>query len=415
MELDIEQALQFLDILEAGGRHTIASEAPFGGVDNGPIWEAGRTFEARQRELLIADIKKRQARKSNVYYSVNKPCKITERQGSGGKNNIDDIIAIRAMAFDIDFTSFSRDQQAVLNFIDNLTDITKPSLVINTGGGFHLLYLLDPRHRTRLFRPAKTDEEKQMNELMIKDRTVVTTLGHDFETLLRSKFASLPVKVDNMSNIDRVMRLPGTVNYPKAEKLAKGQQVALAHIARNYCCKHNIRELRSKVPNITPIRANVQRQPFIPRKDSKWTAYKKALACVEFIRDQGLADTNEWYTLHVMLPLIGAIHDDNEANTLTIDEATELFLEAVSGGARYGVMGRGQGYFMRQWKSHRPELPRNGTKSLGGLIWAAKENGFKPPWIGEVMWEEDYLKMKEDLERQKKSISQDDKDLFGSG
>jgi hypothetical protein len=413
MELNIQQALEFLDILEPNGRHTIASEAPFGGVDNGPRWEAGRTFETEQREFLIADIKKRQARKSNVYYSVNKPCKITERQGSGGKNNIDDIIAIRAMAFDIDFISFERDKQAILDFIDKELEL-KPSLVINTGGGFHLLYLLDPRHRTRLFRHVKTDEERQMNELMIKDRNVVTTLGHDFETMLRAKFASFPVKVDNMSNVDRVMRLPGTVNYPKAEKLAKGQLVALAHIAKNYCCKYNIRELRSKVPSIMQVRANVHKQPFIPRKDSKWTAYKKALACVEFIRDKGLADSNEWYTLHVMLPLIGAIHDDNEANQLTIDEATELFLEAVSGGARYGTMGRGQGYFMRQWKSHRPEFPRqHGTKSLGGLIWAAKENGFKPPWIGEVMWEEDYLRQKEELERQRASISQADKDLFG--
>jgi hypothetical protein len=410
MELDIKQALQFLDILEEDGRHTIASEAPFGGVDNGPLWEAGRTFEKEQRELLIADIKKRQARKSNVYYSVNQPCKITERQGSGGKNNIDDIITIRAMAFDIDFTSFERDQQLVMEFIDKELEL-KPSLVINTGGGFHLIYLLDKKYKIRLFRPAKTDEEKKLNEDMIFNRSQVTILGHDFETLLRTKFASLPVKVDNMSNVDRVMRLPGTVNYPKAEKLAKGQPIAQAHVAKNYCHKHNIDVLRSKVPSITPTRASTK-QPFIPRKDSKWTAYKKAEACIEFIRDQGLADTNEWYTLNVMLPLIGAIHDDNEANTLTIDEATELFLEAVSGGPRYGVMGRGQGYFMRQWKSHRPELPRNGTKSLGGLIWAAKENGFKPPWIGEVMWEEDYNRMKEELEKQRLSISQADKDLF---
>jgi len=411
MELNIQEALQFLDILEPDGRHTIASEAPFGGPENGPVWEAGKTFEAHQRELLIADIKKRQARKSNVYYSVNKPCKITERQGSGGKNNIDDIIAIRALAFDIDFTSFERDQEAVLNFIDKELEL-KPSLVINTGGGFHLIYLLDKREVTWLFRPPKNDKEKEDNVKMIANRSNIAALGHDFETLLRSKVAHLPVKVDNMSNIDRVMRLPGTINYPKAEKIAKGQTIAQSYIAKNYFHKYSIGILRSKVPAIMQVRVGGLKHPFVPRKNSQWTAYKKALACIEFIRDQGLADTNEWYTLHVMLPLIGAIHDDNEANNITIDEATELFLEAVSGGARYGVMGRGQGYFMRQWKSHRPEIPRNGTKSLGGLIWAAKENGFKPPWIGEVMWEEDYLKQKEELERKKQSISQADKDLF---
>lgn len=413
MELNIEQALAFLDMLEPNGRHTIASEAPFGGPENGPLWEAGSTFEPEQRDLLIKDIQNRQTRCSNVYYSVNKPCHIGSRQGKGGKNNIDDIIAIRALAFDIDFTSFERDQEAVLNFIDkDLDNKLKPSLVINTGGGFHLIYLLDKKHKVTLYRPAKTDGEKSENEKMIANRTYATTLGHDFETLLRSKLKDLPIKVDNMSNVDRVMRLPGTVNYPKLEKQAKGQKVALAHVTKNYSHKHNIGELRSLVPTIHTQRASGPRQPFIPRNNSKWTAYKKALACVEFIRDNGLADTNEWYTLNVMLPLIGAIHDENEANQLTIDEATELFLEAVSGGARYGTMGRGQGYFMRQWKSHRPEYPRLGNKSLGGLIWAAKEAGMKLPWVAEVMWEEDYLRQKEELEAKKAIISQADRDLF---
>jgi hypothetical protein len=406
MELDINQALQFLDILDPGGRHTIASEAPFGAKDGGPLWEAGSTFEAHQRDLMIKDIQKRQVRKSNVYYSVNRPCKISDRQGKGGKNNIDDIILIRAMAFDIDFTSFERDQEAVLSFIDKDLEL-RPSLVVNTGGGFHLIYLLKEFLGVRIY-----PNEKEANDESTRFRSFVTNLGHDFETLLRSKLKDLPIKVDNMSNVDRVMRLPGTINYPKAEKLAKGQIIALAHIVKNYSDKYDIADLRSIIPMLEKPRNNVQKQPFIPRKNSKWTAYKKALACVEFIRDNGLADSNEWYTLHVMLPLIGAIHDENEANQLTIDEAQDLFLEAVSGGSRYGTMGRGQGYFLRQWKSHRPEFPR-GKKSLGGLIWAAKEAGMELPWVSTVMWEEDYLKQKEELERQKQTISQADKDLFG--
>jgi hypothetical protein len=81
-----------------------------------------------------------------------------------------------------------------------------------------------------------------------------------------------------------------------------------------------------------------------------------------------------------MLPLIGAIHDPDDNNTITEEEAEECFMLAVSGGERYGSIGRGAGYFRRQWKSHRPQLARNGTKSLGGLIFAAKDNGFKLPW-----------------------------------
>jgi hypothetical protein len=408
-ELDVNQALYFLDILDPNGRHTIASEAPFGGPDNGPKWEPGCTFESWQRKQLINDIKERQERKSNVYYSVNRPCKVSERQGWWGKNNIDDIISIRALVFDIDFTSFQRDQESVLKFIgEKLTNELQPSMIINTGGGFHLIYLLSEVININLHRPALTEELQQINSALIERRSAVTALAHDFESFLRDIFTLLPVKIDNMSNIDRVMRLPGTVNYPKLEKQVKGQKPALAHISIDNHRKIDILQLRDLIPMLQPKQERVK-SSFVPRKNSKWTPYKKALACCEFIRDQGLADTNEWYTLNVMLPLIGAIHDENE---LTVDEAAECFLEAVSGGARYGTMGRGQGYFMRQWKSHRPELPRNGTKSLGGLIYAAQQAGFEIPWKNEVKWEEDFDQQIEWLGTQRQTISQADFEEF---
>jgi hypothetical protein len=103
IELDIDQALEFLAKLDPFGRHTIASEAPFG-RNGDPLWEGGATYEAHQRKGLIDDITGRQARGSNVYYGVNKPCPITQQQGSRGKCNVEDIVAIRALAFDVDFT-----------------------------------------------------------------------------------------------------------------------------------------------------------------------------------------------------------------------------------------------------------------------------------------------------------------------
>jgi hypothetical protein len=94
-----------------------------------------------------------------------------------------------------------------------------------------------------------------------------------------------------------------------------------------------------------------------------------------------------------MLPLIGAIHDPDDNNSITEAEAEELFMLAVSGGERYGSIGRGPSYFRRQWKSHRPHLARNGTKSLGGLIFAAEENGFKLPWKGVQMSMLEYMEL----------------------
>ena len=206
----------------------------------------------------------------------------------------------------------------------------------------------------------------------------------------------LPIKVDNMSNVDRVMRLPGTINYPKLEKQAKGQKPAKAHIVTNYYHKTDIHTLRNLIPMIQVRRETVRTSfPYIARPNPKWPPYRKAEVCCQFICDQGLADSNEWYTLNVMLPLIGAIHDPDDNNHISEAEAEELFMLAVSGGARYGSIGRGQGYFRRQWKSHRTELARNGTKSLGGLIFAAEQNGFKLPWKATYLSQEEF----DELER----------------
>jgi hypothetical protein len=408
MQLEINQALEFLDMLEPNGRHTIASEAPFANGGS-PKWEGGATFEAHQRKILIDDIIERQKRGSNVYYSVNRPCSISKRTGLWGKNNIDDIIAIRALAFDIDFTQSKTDElvQAMLSFFDNfLINELQPSLVISTGGGYQLIYLLETFINTKLILPPTNDDEKESNDAAIRRRSEITTLAHEFEKYLRDMIPKdLPIKVDNMSNVDRVMRLPGTINYPKLEKLAKGQKQALAQIAKNYYRKVDTHKLRSLIPMIKVRRETVRvKMPFVHPKDPKWPPFRKAQVCCEFIAEQRLADTNEWYTLYVMLPLIGAIHDPDDNNSLTEAEAEECFMLAVSGGARYGTIGRGPGYFMRQWKSHRPQLARNGTKSLGGLIFAAESNGFVLPWKDKVMWEEDYIRMKEQAEKERNEV-----------
>ena len=155
-KLDINQALTFLDLLDPGGRHTIASEAPFGGVDGGPKWEGGATFEARQREYLIKDIQERQARGSNVYYSVNRACPVWEQQGYRGKCNADDIIAVRAFAFDIDlFTDAD-----LIN--TKLAADLKPSIIINTGGGLHLIYLFNEFVNIKLYRPVINQEQERL-------------------------------------------------------------------------------------------------------------------------------------------------------------------------------------------------------------------------------------------------------------
>jgi hypothetical protein len=396
--LDITQALAFLDMLDSGARHTIASEAPFG-RNGGPKWEQGATFEPEQREWLIKDIQERQARRSNVYYGVNRPCSAANQEGSYGKCNVDDIIAIRALAFDIDFFTNAE----LIN--SKLEGALKPSVIINTGGGLHLIYLLKQVINVNLYRVSPSNEQERINALLRDMRASVSQLAQDFEALLRSIFPTL--KIDNMSNVDRVMRLPGTINYPKAEKLAKGQVEALAHIALDNRIKCDPRQLRLNVPRLAPQRTPTQK--FKAPKDSQWPPSRKAMTLCEFIRDNGLADSNEIYTHWVMLPLIGMIHDDDENNRITLEEAEDCFLEAISGGERYGSAGRGQGYFRRQWRSHRPELKRNGTRSIGSLIKFCQDNGMKLPWSNAVVsWEKDFERQRQELQEVSTKLTDDD-------
>ena len=385
LTLDIDHVLHFLDMLGPNGRHTIASEAPFGNRDGGPLWERGDTFEYDERAALIKDIRQRQTRGSNVYYSVNEPCPKAARVGANGKNNTDDIIAIRALAFDIDIIKRPFDTDLLFDFINKtLTGALQPPLLISTGGGFHLIYLLEKAINIELYRPPSNDEQRERNQTLGDFRQRVTQLGHDFEFNLRMMVPNELneyIKIDNMSNVDRVMRLPGTVNYPKLEKKAKGQVEALAHIHHDYQHRTGIKALRDSIPGIANVRVPKDNGPFIRKRDpnSKYgTPYKMALYLCEQIRDRGLADSNETYTLWVMLPLIGMIHDENN---LTIEEAQDCFMEAISGGDRYGSPGRGAGYFMRQWKSHRPEIRRHETRSLGSIIYFCQQNGIDIPWI----------------------------------
>jgi hypothetical protein len=338
------------------GGHAIASEHPTNGPKDTPKWEGGATYEAHQREWLIAEIRKRQARGSNIYYGVNRPCPVGEQRGFHGKCNVDDILAIRALAFDIDHC------QDIALIENGLGSDLRPSLVVNTGGGFHLIYLLSETINVNLYRALPlTDDQKKINDALITARNGITRLASAFETLLRFRFRNL--KIDSMSNVDRVMRLPGTVNYPKAEKRAKGQVEALAHIAANYGKRFAFSELRSLVPGSIATPPVVKKE-HVARLGGFWTPYKKALACCQFLCDKGAADENHWYTHNVMLPLIGAIHDDDPSGTLTVEEAFDCFMLAVSGGARYGSMGRGAGYFARQWRSHHPERPNYHRKYL---------------------------------------------------
>jgi hypothetical protein len=131
----------------------------------------------------------------NVYWTVNLAAEGC-RRGKPGKA---DIVAARFIHVDIDPPKGSStfDKLAVLAELCALS--TPPSLIIDSGGGLQAFW--------RLAGGAAGAEVEAVNQ------AVAARLGGD-----------------NCHNIDRLMRLPGTLNYPNSKKRASGRTVSLAKV-----------------------------------------------------------------------------------------------------------------------------------------------------------------------------------------
>jgi hypothetical protein len=208
------------------------------------------------------------------------------------------------------------------------------------------------------------------------------------------------LKIDNISNVDRVARLVGTVNYPKAEKRQRGQITAMAHVAIDYSHKHNTGELITAIIKACETRGILfeerrKKRQFVANKNTEWPTAKQVFYLCTQIKDRAMADSNDWYVYNVMFPLISAIHQEHDP--LTLEEAGDAFLEAVSGGGRFGRDGRTWKYFWRQWTSHRPLLDRRGTRTLRSLYRVCLDAGIKFPW-NPVDWSDEFDRQQEALQ-----------------
>ncbi len=133
---------------------------------------------------------------ANLYFQVNQP-----QPGLAKKASRSEIIAIRAAAWlDLDAKD-GRTMAQALAAIEALP-IPPPSVIIASGGGYQPIWLLD--------RPVPTSLE------IVRE---LGALGKQLEQRTGS---------DAVSNIDRILRLPFTMNYPNAKKLAGGRQVTIA-------------------------------------------------------------------------------------------------------------------------------------------------------------------------------------------
>lgn len=187
-------AREFLTMLatDVGQVHLVAIDPdgkyPVEGRDFGSVAEAALNFALRVNADGL-----------NIYWSVNEV-----RSGLHKKPTKADIIAARFAHVDIDPPKDGRsfDKAAELALLDAMP--CPPSFVIDSGGGIQAFWRLGFRH-------------DKLSQVEIANQQIRDICGGD-----------------NCQNIDRVMRVPGTINWPDVRKRERGRVPVLSTIMRRW-------------------------------------------------------------------------------------------------------------------------------------------------------------------------------------
>ncbi len=155
------------------------------------------TFDATKQEQIINWLEKFGAKKWNIYFTVNPP-----GDGWDKKPAKKDIKTVYYFHVDCDPQGGKNVKEEQDRYVKLLKVFKhEPTFIVNSGSGVHGYW--------RLYEPTKKIETaEQINKVLEKQFTNGT----------------------QTFNIDRIMRLPGTINYPDAGKIAKGRVPSLSTV-----------------------------------------------------------------------------------------------------------------------------------------------------------------------------------------
>ena len=190
----LDEALHFLRSIDATGRHNLVAIDPTTGHVE------GRTFErADDAAQWIAERNGR----ANLYWSVNEPVPGAPHD----KLRKEHIGAIRALVADLDppgVEALDRERAEIASKAAAVQATNyAPTITLDSGSGCQMIW--------KLAEKLEPTEHRQWAE----------DQGRAIRAVLNG---------DAVQNIDRIMRLPGTLNIPNAAKLAKGRVERLASV-----------------------------------------------------------------------------------------------------------------------------------------------------------------------------------------
>lgn len=193
-------------------------------VDRKGIETATFSGTLASRRASAAEWVERRNGRQNLYFMVNPP-----RRELTSKAAKTDVAALAWLHVDVDPRAepgldLAQEQariHALLAGDAYPRGMPEPSFVVFTGGGYAAFY------RLREPVPLRPDDVAHAEELERYNKHLELVFGGD-----------------HCFNIDRIMRLPGTVNLPDAKKLKKGRVPALAHVVAANSTYHSLAQFK---------------------------------------------------------------------------------------------------------------------------------------------------------------------------
>lgn len=220
---DPPAAITYLQELDANGWHTLVAIAP---DETTAHRTTARTFRPGDWLEMQRWLAKHNG-SWNIYYQLNEPVAGARHS----KLTKAEIGHIRAIYVDLDPRGGPDELEAERQRLLALADaalgdmIAPPTFVVDSGGGIQLVWKLEQKLPAAQFAAWA---EAQSN-----------ALAEAFNG-------------DHVYNVDRIFRLPGTINIPTAAKRAKGRQPALAQTIGISGATYSQKELASWTPPKMP-------------------------------------------------------------------------------------------------------------------------------------------------------------------
>lgn len=196
---DYAQSLEFLRRWSPDGPWVLTSINP-----KNKAQITTRTFSAEDVPKLTSWLEQH-GEDRNVYFTVN-PVK----RPMSNKPMREDIASMAWLHVDIDpreREELDEEQDRILSLLKEPPgDLPPPTCVVFSGGGYQGFWRLED--------PFQIDGQEALYE----------------EATLWNKQLELLFTADSCHNVDRIMRLPGTINRPDAKKRKKGRREALARL-----------------------------------------------------------------------------------------------------------------------------------------------------------------------------------------